>query len=378
MVALGSSAIHLSLMVGSVVPVPAPREIVDALIDVTIATASGATSGFQLNFRVSTRSLLHTVFLISGGAMPPLMRVILTAVVNGVPEVLIDGVMTHHETSTGSDGTATLTVTGEDLTRVMDWIDFSGIPYPSMPPEARVALIVAKYAGLGMFPMAIPTLLPEVHVPTDKIPAHQGKDLFYVRALAMRAGYIFHIEPGPVPGVSIAYWGPEIKAGIPQPALTLDIDLSRNVEKMKFTVDTQKRVMPVVYVQEPITRMPIPIPIPDVSLVNPPLGLVVPTPVEFRPIEGMAKRTFASAALLGLGDAAKSSEAVSATGSLDVLRYGHVLKPRRLVGVRGAGLAWDGLWYVKKVTHRLKRGEFKQDFTLTRNGLLSTIPVVPV
>ena len=39
-------------------------------------------------------------------------------------------------------------------------------------------------------------------------------------------------------------------------------------------------------------------------------------------------------------------------------------KPRQLVGVRGAGPAFDGLYYVKSVTHNIKRGEYKQSFTL--------------
>jgi hypothetical protein len=69
---------------------------------------------------------------------------------------------------------------------------------------------------------------------------------------------------------------------------------------------------------------------------------------------------------------------VSATGSLDVLRYGRVLKARGLVGVRGAGVAYDGLYYVQSVKSSLKRGEFKQSFTLTRNGLISITPRVPV
>jgi len=45
--------------------------------------------------------------------------------------------------------------------------------------------------------------------------------------------------------------------------------------------------------------------------------------------------------------------------------------------VRGAGPAFDGLYYVKSVTHNLKRGEFKQSFNLGRNGLISTVPAVP-
>jgi hypothetical protein len=61
-----------------------------------------------------------------------------------------------------------------------------------------------------------------------------------------------------------------------------------------------------------------------------------------------------------------------------VLRYGHVLKPRRLVGVRGAGQAFDGLYYVASVTHSIKRGEYKQAFRLVRDGLVSTVPRVPV
>ena len=80
----------------------------------------------------------------------------------------------------------------------------------------------------------------------------------------------------------------------------------------------------------------------------------------------------------GLAEAATSQDAVSGTGSLDVLRYGRVLKARGLVGVRGAGVAYDGLYYVKSVTSKIKRGEFKQSFELTRNGLVSITPTVPV
>ena len=59
-------------------------------------------------------------------------------------------------------------------------------------------------------------------------------------------------------------------------------------------------------------------------------------------------------------------------------RYGRLLKARQLVGVRGAGLAYDGLYFVRSVTSTIKRGELKQEFDLTRNGLISITPVVPV
>jgi hypothetical protein len=61
-----------------------------------------------------------------------------------------------------------------------------------------------------------------------------------------------------------------------------------------------------------------------------------------------------------------------------VLRYGRVLEPRKLVGVRGAGPAFDGLYFVESVTHDISRGEYKQQFTLKRSGLLPLGDRVPV
>ncbi len=80
--------------------------------------------------------------------------------------------------------------------------------------------------------------------------------------------------------------------------------------------------------------------------------------------------------MIGLAEASKNADGVTCTGSLDVTRYGGILGARKLVGVRGAGPAFDALCYVKGVTHKIKRGEYKQDFTLTRNGLVSTVPMV--
>jgi hypothetical protein len=82
--------------------------------------------------------------------------------------------------------------------------------------------------------------------------------------------------------------------------------------------------------------------------------------------------------MCGLAKAAKWAEAVTGRGELNVLRYGRILKARQLVGVRGAGMAFDGLHYVKSVTHKIKPGEYTQSFELTRNGLISTLPRVPV
>jgi hypothetical protein len=375
-----SKGFYLSLLIGPVVPIPVSKDVLDALTSVQVITSSGTTaSGFELNFSIGKNSPLITLFLLSGGSIAPIVRVVIVVTINGSSEVLMDGIMTKHELSPGSDGgSSTLKIKGKDLTAVMDYIDLSGLPYPAMPAEARVALAVAKYAFLGIVPMVIPSIMIDLPIPLDRIPIHKGTDLQYITELADEVGYVFYIDPGPMPGMSIAYWGPEIKIGSPQPPLNVDMDAHTNVESLSFSFDTESKRLPVILIQEQASKVLIPIPVPDITPLSPPLGLIPPIPKDIDWITGTAKMSVVRAAVVGLAKSAQSADALTASGTLDVLRYGRVLKARKLVSVRGAGNAFDGLYYVKSVTHNIKRGEYKESFTLSRNGLISTFQKVPV
>ncbi len=74
---------------------------------------------------------------------------------------------------------------------------------------------------------------------------------------------------------------------------------------------------------------------------------------------------------------ASTATRCSAPAASTSRKYGRLLKSRQLVGVRGAGLPFDGLYYVKSVTHEIERGSYKQSFSLARNALVSTLPTVP-
>lgn len=368
--------IHLSLLMGPVVPVPVPREVIEALESVEVTTTAGERSGFQLTFTLNSKSVLNTILLLLG-EIGPVVRTVIIVTLNGTPTVLMDGVITNHDVSPDvQTGQSTLTVTGEDLTAVMDFIDFTGIPYPAMPPAARVALIIAKYAVYGMVPLVIPSVLVDVPIPVDRIPTHHGTDLAYINKLAKEVGYVFYVEPGPVPGTNIAHWGPEVKVGAIQPALNVNMDAHTNVESLSFRYDGLSKELPVIFIQNEETKATVPIPIPPINPLNPPLGLIPPVPSVVDLMNDTAKLSPVEATLLGMAKAARSADAVTGTGSLDVLRYGGMLKARSLVGVRGAGHAFNGLYFVKSVTNSIKRGEYKQNFTLTRNGLVSTVPRV--
>jgi len=375
--------IDLQLYVGPLVPIPASRAVIEALNEITVTTKDEGQSGFQLSFTISTQSPLHTLFLLSGGGTPiKILRVVIVAIYNGTPNVIMDGVVTKHEIVPGGDaGHATLKVTGEDLSVVMDQIDFSGFPFPALPAEGRVALMLLKYAALGIVPLVIPSIFIDVVIPTSRIPTQQGTDLSYIQELASQVGYVFYIEPGPVPGANIAYWGPQIKVGAPQPALNINMDAHTNVDALTFSFDNNLNAIPTLFYQEEKTKAFFIIPIPPITPLNPPLGLIPPIPSRLESVsrdDDLSKYSLPRAITVGVAKAAKWAEAVTATGELNVLRYGRILKARQLVGVRGAGTAYDGLYYVKSVTHKIKRGEYKQSFELSRNGLISTIPQVPV
>lgn len=371
-----STGFYLTILAGPVVPIPVPPPVLDALTGVTVTSGAGVASGFQLTFGLSQRSPLHAAFLLEAG-QTPLMRVIIIVTLRGIPTVLMDGVTTRTEVTGGAQaGHVTLTVTGEDLTKVMNVQKVTGMVYPAMPPEARVALIIAKYAMFGMIPLVIPSFATDVPIPTERIPTHQGTDLEYIQQLARDAGHVFYIEPGPVPGVNTAYWGPEIKLGVPQPALNLDMDAHTNIENINFSFNTADTTLPIVLIQNPQTHFAIPIPIPKLNPLQPPLGLVQAPITNVTVLNDTAKLSPAQALSRGLAEAAKSADAVAGSGTLNVLRYGHVLRPRGLVGVRGAGIAYDGLYYVKSVTSTIAAGDFKQNFSLTRNGIVSITPVV--
>jgi hypothetical protein len=371
--------VHLTLMIGPAVPVAVSKDVLDSLQSVKVISKATGTSGFELVFKISVNSPLQTLFLVGAGVSIPLVRVVIAVTVNGQTTVLMDGVMTDHTVSPDvKDGTTTLTIKGEDLTRVMDYIDFSGIPFPAMPPEAQVLVALAKYALFGVIPMVIPSVLIDVTIPTIQILRQQGTDLAHIRRLAEMVGYVFYIDPGPEVGTSVAYWGPQIRVGEVQPALAIDADASSNVESLSFSFSNEDKSLPILIIQEPITKIPIPIPIPDINPLAPPLGAVPPIPKLFPIINGVAKLPPVRALLIGLAKDAQDQDAVTATGTIDVMRYGRVLSARKLVGLRGAGTAFNGLWYVTSVTHDLKRGEYKEQFTLSRNGLVSTLPSVAV
>jgi hypothetical protein len=371
--------VQLTLLIGPAVAVPAPKAVMDALQSISV-TSSKDRSGFQLVFAVSKNSTLLTTLLPAGYFDPITTRVIIIVTLNGVPNVIMDGIVTRQELAPSNEpAQSMLTITGDDLSILMDVVEMNFMRYPALPEVGRLYVILAKYLVFGIVPVVLPSLPPDISIPTDKIPAHRGTDLAYIKFLAGRTGYVFYVEPGPLPGQSIAYFGPDIRIPVPQPALNVNMDAATNVESLSFSLDGMAKKIIVYTIMDPVTqKIPIPIPIPNLSLLRPPLGAKIATPSKVEFANDGAAQTMPVAIQSMLGMTFNASDSITVTGKLDVVRYGRILRSRMLVGVRGAGVAYDGLYYVNSVTHNLKRGEYKQDFQLSRDGLISLTSTVPV
>jgi hypothetical protein len=368
--------VYLTLLIGPLVlPLPAPLPLTEALESVQV-TAGRDSSGFQIAFTLGKLSPLQTMLAI-GTLDPMVTRVVVIATMGGVPNVICDGVVTNHEIAPSNEpGQSKLTLTGSDLSALMDLTEIK-LAYYAMPDAAILELMLAKYAMFGIVPVVIPPLADSPRNPTDGSISQTSTDLSFIRQLTSNCGYTFYVEPGPAPLTSIAYFGPDVRLPIPQPALSVNSDWATNVDSLSFSLNGLSKQTSVITILDPIEhKYPIPLPLPSIDLLNPPLGARPNLPARLRFADDVSNLTAEAALQRAFGLMREGANAVSGTGSLSVARYGSILRSRQLVGVRGAGVTYDGMYYVESVTHNIKRGEYKQSFTLARDGVVSQTPVV--
>jgi hypothetical protein len=389
MALLGS---HLTLLVGPTVPVPAPPQLTEALKSVEVTHQDQGRSGFQLTFQAgrSGPSDLVDYRILLAPLLRPFARVVLVVTFGAVPQVLMDGVITHQQHSPSNEpGASTLTVTGEDVSVMMD-LKQKRTPWPAVPEMVIALAIIGSYAQYGLIPDVRPPLTTDVPLPIQRTPVQVGTDLTYLNEMAGRYAFVFYVEPGPVPLVNQAYWGPPIRVGIPQPALSVNLGNETNVDQIGFSFNAlapntvafkiQDRDTATQFGFETFASTRIPLSLMPAILVNQPnvrsvdMGVVAAggetaaNPAGLNIMQALARAQ-------ALTDSS-TDNVVTASGTLDAVRYGRLLQARGLVGLRGAGLTYDGLYYVKSVSHSITKGEYKQRFTITRDGTIANVPAV--
>lgn len=377
--------VHLTLLIGPSVPLPAPPAIAEAVQSVSVTHNDEGRSGFQVILqigRAGPTDLLDYRLLLDP-LLRPFNRVILLVLFNAIPRVLFDGFITNQQFSPGNQpGAAILTLTGEDVSIMMD-LEKKRAEHPAQS-EVLIALkLIASYAQYGLIPKVIPPETIDQPLPTERTPVQQGTDLEYLKNMAQRFGHVFYVEPGPVPGMNIAHWGPPVRTGVPQRALSVNLGPQTNVESVSFSYNAMAATVVTDEIQDSRINIKLPV-MTFVSTRIPPLAALPAVPFQGTLRTSLLESagsglTFEQARARAQGITNKSLDnVVTVQGELDALRYGDLLKPRGLVGLRGAGFTYDGLYYVKSVSHAISKGQYKQRFTLTREGTGALTPgVIP-
>lgn len=371
---------RLTLWLGPTIAVPAPATIVQALASVEVHLTDGDYDGFELTFTVGrTGALAMDYTLMMNPLLKPSTRVVIQVWLGVFPQVLIDGFITQSLLHPGDEpGTSTLTVTGVDVRMMMDVRQMS-MSYPAQAVQAIIEQVILSYMTYLGMPPQVESPDPSVPPPSELIPVKADTDLVYLNALALKYDCVFYVEPTTVPMINKAYWGPPVTLTEPQSALSVNMGPETNAT-IRFQYDGRAPTLVAGMMLDRHTGAVLPV----ITALSTRVPLAVMPPIA---VQGATMRMcappdannveFAEAMLQAQALTNRSSYALKAEGELDMLRYGNVLRPRRLVGVRGAGFMFDGLYYVKDVTHTIRKGEYRQRFTLTRDGFGSLTPVVP-
>jgi phage protein D len=279
--------------------------------------------------------------------------------------VIFDGTITNHQLSVSNNpGQSTLTVTGEDVSGMLDLKERSKT-YQNTADSKIVSTILGAYPELGLVPDIPQTTQATSDV--ERITSQQDTDLGIIAKLAKRNSFIFYVEPSRIPTQNKAYFGPMTHNVDKLPPIQVNMGPASNVdEPPQFTFNALGPATPVVFSIDPTTRQPIPALLPSLS--RRPLSLR-PAPSLREVIDRTsAKLSVADATLRALAISDEASDAITCSGNVDALRYGDLLMARRLVPLLGVGLQYDGLYYVREVTHIIRRGSYKQSFRLSREG----------
>ena len=381
------SSVRLALWIGPGLPGPAPGELMRALRAVEVTQTDTAPCGFQLTFQAELTPQSDFA-IVQNSLLRPFSRVLVQVIVDGDPSTLIDGFITHQQYLPGNGpDPSTFVVTGEDVSVKMDLIAYS-LEYPAMPDPAIAALVLAKWLALGIYPTVVPTQANLV--PFSYVPQQSGTDRAFMQELAQRNGNIFYVTPGSVPFQNTAYWGPPPRFGAPSAVLNVAVGAASTVRSVQAEYDAlasfatsgfamETTVDP--YEQQPVvvmssTRVP---PLAARPALTPAAVAQQETRLQLWPLTpqdaGLDPVT-ANAQAQAQTDLSTDA-VVSVRCDVSPLDVGRVLQAPDIVGLRGAGGDYDGLYYLKSASHQISlyseaQWNYTQSLVLTREGAGTT------
>jgi phage protein D len=292
-------------------------------------------------------------------------RITVLAAFPNQTEVVFDGYIAHLHVRTNDErGNMTVEIRGVDASYHMNQEEktriWRGQTYEDI---ARTILTGDPYTFNAI--VADP---PGTGEPPAQV-AQRDTDHRFLRELARRRGYEFYVLGGN------AYFRPPDLSGTPQKLIAVNFGDQTNCYRFEVTADgtapTQAQVsyfdaMEGQAVTDVATESGL-----DLLGTTPLSGQRgrIGMPQATRIARGHGFSSGAQASEYAAGMLRRNGWWVTASGTLNGLRYGAVLRSRKTVTVKGVGTNYNGIYYVRKVQHRLTQSTYEMQFELARNAI---------
>lgn len=374
--------IRATLLLGKAgVVLPAPLHAMEAIEEIEVRQSMNKDSGFKITLQAGREGPL-------GALGPPFVddfrfqrgaRVVV-AVWNGIkPTPIFDGVITKTQYLPGTgENEGKYLMLGRDLTYLMDRTE-KRVQHPALTENLVIMALSAEYAPYGITPVPLPPQVMSPKTPVEGTPQQTGTDLKYMMKLAKRHGYKLFIDPGPALGFSQLYFGPVPRPGIPQKPISVNLGPMSDAYDVTVQHNGEALTAARAKVHDRTTGQVTPL---EISMsTNTPMtalseALTQLGSTKTKELETSGENAVEILARLIATVNEPSERVVEVTGTIDNTRYNAVLKPYYAVDIRGLGMIYNGTYTVAEVRHILKPGEYRQTFTLHRDGLYPIVPAV--
>jgi phage protein D len=291
-------------------------------------------------------------------------------------ERVFDGYITEVGVDWGSDpGDSHLELRAMDTSVLMSMEEKIAV-WPNLSDSDIAQQIVSAY-GVRVDAESTST----VHSENDTTVVQRASDIHFVRELARRNGCEFYFETDKDSGEIVASFKPPQLGETPQPVLAIQFGEESNLRALKVAVAGRRPLN--VKVQQTDIKQASPNSAEagsvsltllgatdDASVIGDGLGAAV-TPKESAAAMLLFSPASDSGELQTLAQSVRDEAGwlIHAEGEINSDAYQHVLRPRRLVLIKGAGTPHSGKYYVTRVRHEMSAdGAYVQRFEARRNA----------
>ena len=278
-------------------------------------------------------------------------------------QTVFDGYLSHVGCRTNEDAdNLTLSMRAVDASYHMNQDEKTRI-FRSLHYEDIATQIIAEYS---FKPIVAP--VPQGAEAPAQV-AQRGTDHAFLRELARRRGYEFYVLGGN------AYFRPAELSGAPQKLIAVNFGEQTNCTGFEVESDGTATTRAEFAYFDAIEGKAASAKAENSGL--PDLGTErlearrgsVNMPQARRVARGLGIASAAAATEYASGMLRRHGWWVTARGWLNGLKYGAVLRSRKLVAVKGVGPLYNGHYYVKKVQHQITMRSYTMQFELVRNAL---------